>query len=211
MSILLVSHLIQEWSSFVNEFITQDTREIRSLENDHVLKASQTELEKRYVEKVLIRPLILHTDKYCIEKQSGTQIDVSHDIRRGGFRGQRAIIQGTRLDIAIPYEGDAFLWKIRASTFSVSGYPEIEVRNNEIMFSVSFPDDSANPAQVKSEIDRQVNSLADAVNNLHKDVENHNKSAPDLIRSAIQRKRELAESTIGTVEKLGIPIKGRDT
>lgn len=190
--------------------IEKVTREIQSLENDYVLKASQAELEDYYVEKVQIRPLILHTDQYYIENQSGTKIDVSHDFRRAVFPGERAIVQGTLLDIAVPYEGDAGLWRLQASTFSVSGYPEIEVRDNEIMLTVTFPDDSADPAKTKSDIDRQIRSLADAVNYLRRDVENHNKSAPGSVKSAIQRKRQLAESTVGAVAKLGIPIKRRD-
>ena len=190
--------------------IEEVTKEIQSLENDYVLKASQAELEDYYIEKVLIRPLILHTDQYYIENKTGTKIDVSHDFRRAVFPGERAMVQGTRLDIAIPYEGDSSLWRIRASTFSVSGYPEIEVRDNEIILTVTFPDDSADPARMKSDIDRQIRSLADAANNLKRDVENHNKSAPGSIKSAIQRKRQLAESTVGAVAKLGIPIKRRN-
>jgi len=190
--------------------IEKVTKEIQSLENDYVLKASQTELENHYIEKVLIRPLVLHTDQYYIENQAGTEIDVSHDFRRAVFPGRRAVVQGTRLDIAIPYEGDAILWRIQASTFSVSGYPEIEVRDNEIVMKVSFPDDSVDPTKMKSDIDRQISSLAGAVNNLKRDVENHNKSASGTVKSAIQRKRQLAESTVGAVAKLGIPIKRRD-
>lgn len=190
--------------------IEKVTKEIQSLENDYVLKASQTELEDYYVAKVLIQPLMLHTDQYYIENQSGTKIDVSHDFRRAVFPGERAIVQGTRLDIAIPYEGDAILWRIQASTFSVSGYPEIEVRDNEIILTVTFPDDSADPSKMKSDIDHEIRSLADAVNYLRLDVENHNKSAPGSVKSAIQRKRQLAESTVGAVAKLGIPIKRRD-
>lgn len=186
------------------------TKEIQSLENDYILKASQTELENYYTEKVLIQPLVLHTDQHYIENQKGTEIDVSNDFRRAVIPGRRAVVQGTRLDIAIPYEGDAVLWRIQASTFSVSGYPEIEIRDNEILFTLTFPDDSANPARIKSNIESQIRSLADAVNNLKRDVENHNKSAPQSVKSTIHRKRQLAESTIGAVAKLGIPIKRRD-
>ena len=190
--------------------IERVTKEIQSLENDYMLKASQAELEDYYVEKVLIRPLILHKDQYYIVNQAGTKIDVSHDFRRAVFPGEKAIVQGTRLDIAIPYEGDSDLWRIRASTFSLSGYPEIEVRDNEIILTVSFPDDSPDPTKMKSDIDRQISSLAKAVNYLSRDVENHNKSALGSVKSAIQRKRQLAESTVGAVAKLGIPIKRRD-
>lgn len=186
------------------------TQEIQSLDNEYVLKASQTELEQFYVDKVTVQPLILHADQFYIENQTGTRIDVSHDFRRAVFPGERAIVQGTRLDIAIPYQGDPELWRIRPSTFTLSGYPEIEVRDDSVVFSVSFPDDSANSSSLKSEIDRQIKSLADAVQNLRHDVDNHNRSAPQIVKSVIQRKRQLAESTTGAVATLGIPMKRRD-
>jgi hypothetical protein len=42
-------------------------------------------------------------------------------------------------------------------------------------------------------------------------VENHNNSAPNAIRQALERKRTLAQSATGAVAALGIPIKRRDT
>jgi len=185
-------------------------KEIQSLDNEYVLKASPVELEDYYIDKVIIRPLVLYDDQYYIENQIGTQIDVSHDFRRAIFPGKRAIVQGTRLEIAIPYEGDPWLWRFRPSAFSLTGYPEIEVRDDVIVFSVQFPDDSADHNSLKLEIDRQVKSLADAVQNLKRDVEKHNNSAPQIIKLSIQRKRELAESTVRTIAALGIPVKRRD-
>lgn len=189
--------------------LTKVTREIHSLENEYVLKAPASELEEYYVEKVTIKPLVLHSEDYFIEKQSATRIDVSHDFSRVS-PGERAVVPGTRLDIAIPYEGGPLLWKIRASTRSLSGYPEIEIRDDNIAFSVVFPDDSANPDKLKSEIEKQVKSLADAVQHLRHDVDNHNRSAPEQVKAALQKKRETAKATIGAVEQLGIPVKRRD-
>jgi len=185
-------------------------KEIQVLDNEYVLKASQAELADYYIEKVKIRPLTLHIDQYYIENQTGTKIDVSQDFHRAVFRGERAVVQGTRLDIAIPYEGDSLLWRIRPSTFSLSGYAEIEVRDEIIILSITFPDDSADSQKLKSHIDRNIQSLADAVQNLKRDVENHNNSAPQTVSSALQRKRHLAEATTGAVSALGIPMKRRD-
>ena len=183
------------------------TQEIWALENEQVLSSSLTELEDYYINKVIISPLILHTDVFYIEGQTGTQIDVSHDIQRAVFPGERSIVQGTALDIAIPFEGDPTLWKIRPSTFSMSGYPLIEVRGDVVILSVSFPDDSV---PKRSEIDRQIQSLANAVQNLKNNIDAHNQTAPQTIKSALQRKRVKAESTIGAIAELGIPIKRRD-
>ncbi len=107
--------------------IEQVTKEIQSLDNEYVLNASLTELEDYYISKVIIEPLVLHDDQYYIENQTGTQIDVSHDFRQTVIHEERAIVQGTRLDIAIPYEGDPILWKIRPSTFSLCGATEAAI------------------------------------------------------------------------------------
>lgn len=186
------------------------TSEINSLDNEYVLKASNTELEEYFIEKVLIEPLVLHSDKRYIKNQSGAQIDVSHDFSRAVFPGERAVVRGTRIDIAIPYKGDPMLWKIRASTFSMGGYPDIELRNNEVLFSISFPDDSAESDQIRSNIERNTKSLEDAIGYLKNDVTNHNNSAPNTIKQVLARKRTLAQSTTGAIAALGIPVKRVD-
>lgn len=184
--------------------------EIKALGNEYVLKASEAELEEYFTDKALIEPLVLHSDQQYIKNQSGTQIDVSHDFRRGVFPGERAVVRGTKIDIAIPFEGNPMLWRIRASTWSFGGYPDIEVSNGEILLSVSFPDDSANPDQLKADISRNIKSLEDAVGYLKNDVANHNNSVPNTVKQALKRKRELAQATTGAVAALGIPVKRAD-
>jgi hypothetical protein len=185
--------------------------EINSLDNEYVLKASPTELEQYFVEKVLIDPLVLHEDQRYIKNQTGSEIDVSHDFRRVVFPGERAVVKGTRLDIAIPFEGDPMLWRIRASTFGLGGYPEIEIHDDEVVFSVSFPDDSAEQDKLRADIESHTKSLEDAVRYLKRDVDNHNNSAPNRIRETLARKKTLAQSAVGAVTALGIPIKRKDT
>ena len=186
------------------------TVEINSLDNEYVLKASPTELEQHFIEKVLINPLILHLEERYIKNQSVTGIDVSHDFLRAVLPGERAIVPGTIIDIAIPFEGDPMLWRLRASTFSMGGFPEINILQSEIVFSVRFPDDSADPNKLRSEVENITKSLAEAVGYLKRDVDNHNNSAPNAIRQALVRKRTLAQSATGAVAALGIPVKRRD-
>ena len=109
--------------------------EINSLENEYVLKASQAELEEYFINKVLIEPLILHSEERYIADQSGTEIDVSFDFGRDVRPGERAVVRGTKIEIAIPFDGDPILWRIQASTFSYSDYPDIEIKGSEILFS----------------------------------------------------------------------------
>lgn len=196
----------ETFRNLVNSIVT----EINSLDSNYVLKASQSELEDHFIEKVLIEPLILHPDDRYIKNQAGTQIDMSRNYRHGLYPEKSFFVQGTKVDIAIPFEGDPMLWRIRASTFSLGGYPEIEIGSKEIVFSVRFPDEAAQSDQLRSEIDRNTQSLSEAVRYLTTDVTNHNNSAPNAIKQALARKRTMAESTTGAIAGLGIPIKRVD-
>lgn len=197
------------FATFSN-IVNSVTNEINSLENEYVLKASEAELEEYFTKKVIIEPLVLHHVEQYIKKQSGTQLDSNQGYRRAVFPGERASVRGTKIDIAIPFEGDPMLWGLQASTYSISGYPDLTINNGEVIFSISFRDDSANPEQLKSEVDRIIRSLEEAVSRLRNDVNNHNNSAPNIVKQALKRKRELAQSAIGVVSALGIPVKRAD-
>lgn len=187
------------------------TKEINELNNEYVLKASEAELEDYFIDKVSIQPLVLHLDQRYIKSKTGTQIDVSNDFRRANFPGDRHVVRGTKIDIAIPFEGDSMLWSVRASTYTITGYPELTINNGEIEFSFSFPDDSPNAEYLKNEIERYTKSLTEAVNYLNNDVRTHNNTAPNTVRQVLKIKREIAKSSIGVIEALGIPVKRADS
>ena len=183
------------------------TNEIKSLDNNYVLKASEVELEAYFIGKMTIEPLEFHSEEYYIKNESGTPIDVSHDFNRAVFPGERAVVSGTKVDIAIPFSGTSWLWTVRASTFSVSGYPDIEINNGEVLLSISFPDDLADSDRLRANIDRDIQSLKDAVQYLKNDVMGHNTSAPSVVKQALESKRNLARAATGAVAALGIPVK----
>jgi hypothetical protein len=185
--------------------------EIRGLENSYVLRCSPTELEEHYLDQALIEPLKLHIDEYHIEDQRSVQVDARRDPNRIFFPGDHSHhIHVTELTIAIPFEGDQNLWKIQASTYSLSGYPEIDLRGDTVLLRFQFADDAADSNRIKQEIDQQVRRLGDAVQNLSRDVEQHNASAHATIKAELERKRKQAQAAAGAVSAIGIPIKRRD-
>ena len=200
------------FSTFRN-IIEKTNESIRSLENEYVLNSSPTELDDYYVNEVLLEPLILHSDQKYIKKQSGVKIDISRGYGRDFYfdSDEKVYVKGTKILVAIPFEGDPVLWRIRPSTYTMSGYPTIDIGYNEIVIEFSFPDNSANGNNLKSDIDSSISSLENAIGNLRRDVEQHNNSAPEAIKQTLKSKRELAESTVGAIASLGIPIKRSDS
>jgi hypothetical protein len=185
--------------------------EIRKLENEYVLKASPTELEQYYLQKILLQPLVLHANELQIEDRQGINFEVTHDFRRGVFPGERAFVRGTRLTVVIPFEGDQNLWRVRASTYTIGGgRPEITIQDGTIAFGVDFADDTANAEQIRHRIDQDTRSLSEAVNYLKNDVDQHNRTAADTIRQELDQKRKQAQATTGVLANLGIPIKQKN-
>ena len=181
--------------------------EISQLANEYIAKASIAELEEYFINKCTINPLILHADEYHIENTSSTQINVYSSIDRAIFPGDRASVQGTRVDVAIPFEGAPKLWRLRASTYTVSGYPNIEIRDNLIVIKYSFPDDSPDPARLKQQIQRDIATLSTGVGFLAQDIKNHNNSIMPTVHAALTRKHQNALAAMNAVASLGIPMK----
>lgn len=181
--------------------------EINRIENDYILKASLTELEQHYLDKATIAPIVLKSEEYYIQDTSGTRIDVSRDFNRAVFPGERLVVQGTRIEIAVPFEGDPQLWKMQASSFSLCGYPDIDIRSDCIVIAYTFPDDSPDPDRLKQRIQSDISSLSSAVTNLARDVENHNIKMKSVIPAALNRKHKNSLSAINAVAGLGIPMK----
>jgi hypothetical protein len=187
-------------SSF-RRLLESTQQEIALLENDYVLKASSTELEEYFLGKVTINPLVMDIDGKYIAKERLTAIPINDF-------GRRIEVSGTALDIAIPYRGDKALWQVRPSTFSLSGYPEIDVRDHMIVLTYIFREGSS-AESISAEIERRVRSLSEAVDSLARDVEIHNRSAADDIKKTLERKRASAANAVSTVAALGIPFKRR--
>ncbi|OHB61858.1 MAG: hypothetical protein A2Y76_14930 [Planctomycetes bacterium RBG_13_60_9] len=185
--------------------------EITSLEPEYVLKASRSELEEYYKEQLYIEPLLFYPDRWHIADPKQVDIDVTHDPNRCIPRGEQAIIPGTYLQVVIPFEGDPHLWRLGPSTQYVClHYPPIEVKDNNVILSVSFANDTANATIIKNNINVTVKQLSDTIDLLNKDIGDHNNRVPAWVKRAIEQKIEQAKSVTGVIEGLGIPIRKRD-
>jgi hypothetical protein len=197
-------------SDLSREFISEVKKEILNLDNEYVMKCSIAELEEFFVSKVTICALVLHTSNAFIQDRKNTPIEIRDDPRREVFRGERAVVPGTTIDIAIPYEGNPRLWHCTPSKHTLSPFPDIEVQNDRIVFSKSSPDDSAEQELSKPDIDATIASFADTVKNIRRDVEKHNEFAPKEVLKLVRQKRQTAESVLGVVSALGMPIRRRE-
>jgi hypothetical protein len=190
-------------SSALRTHLEQIVREIGNLDNEYVLKASPTELEQHYCSKVFVDSLALQAEARYINRQYAATVTISD-------YGNRAPQNATAVEIAVPYTGDKELWQLQPSSFNTGGYPEIEVREDVILFTHKFADQSADAEDISRRIQRDLDSLVRAVASSSQDVANHNQAAPVEVRRALAAKRAVAERATNALAALNIPMKRRD-
>ena len=93
----------------------------------------------------------------------------------------------------------------------MSGYPHIEIRQDRVTLSFSFPDDTANTQEIKGKINSDVKRLEETANTIHQDVVNFNSDLPGKIKAAIDARIARAREMTDVVVGLGIPIKRTTT
>jgi hypothetical protein len=183
-------------------------REIRSLENEYVLKASTTELEQHFVSKGKLDPLVVRPQERYVENTSKVEYDTSQgDFRRARIPGRRVMLPGTRVDVSIPFDGSPILWKVRPSSFTVCPLPEIEVGDGRISVSYCFPDASPKADELKQRIERNAGDLAQTAGSQARDVALHNEMLEKAVSDALAEKRAKALSAVNAVAALGMPFK----
>ena len=190
--------------------LDQVLEEIRGLSNDYVLKASASELEDHFVEKASLTTLRLDLEGQYIESQNNIKYEVSGDFARAIEPGQRAFVPGTSIEIAVPFEGDSGLLRVRPSRYTLSAPPQLRVHGNHLLVQFAFPDDAANSEQLKRQVQEALNFLDQATKQLSLDVENHNRQVRPQIAPALDAKRTKAMQATSAVAGLGIPMKRSD-
>src|SRR6266852_3818037 len=200
------AHLSEVLRSHLDKVLAQ----IKALDSEYVLKASPTEIERHFVDATLVNPLVLRVEEKTIGERKGIDVDVSHDRDRAVFPGERAIVRGTRVRIDVPFDGDRDLWSCAPSTYSVSGYPEIEISDDHISLYVAFPDDSPDSTALKRQVDSDISKLTQAVAIMASDIAGFNSGVPQQVRMALDTRLRRARETTDAVAGLGIPLKRSD-
>jgi len=197
-------------SDVLRAHLAKVVADIKALDSEYVLKASVAELENHFVDAAGVTPLVLRVDEKTIGERIGVDVDVSHDFRRAVLPGHHAVVRGTKVRVDIPFDGDAQLWKFRPSSFFLSGYPDLDVSSNLVSLSYIFPDDSADAAGLRQEIERDVSTLRQTVGNIASDVSMFNAAVPQHVRTALETRLRRAKETTDAVAGLGIPLKRAD-
>ena len=181
-------------NQLVNEIDNLNEEELQNTNEETFL----TYLEEKYS---LITP-ILDEVKTAITKETRKIETYDHIFQTTGT------VDGNRITFIVPFEGDAELFKYRASTFTFS-YPYASIKDGHLAF-IHDVSDSQDPDSLKNDFTNNLNSIKDGLSLVAKDVINYNQGLKLRAKTRIDQRKEKFKNDQKLITALGFPLVQRE-
>ena len=145
-----------DWFSVQEHQKKSLTDEIAQLDGNRLLNTSTDDLSGYFEKKYRLDVPILRENE-IVADQKETQIDVSRDPMRYIRDPSRPFyVTGTKVEITVPFDGDAEAFKIRPTSFTLSP-PIAEIRGGTLI--LEFQGTDLKTEQVRTSIDRTLSEI----------------------------------------------------
>jgi hypothetical protein len=173
---------------------------IQDLPANKLLSASEQDLIAALVEDCQLNVPVLK-EPYVAD--SGEQeVDVPLQAIYGGWRA----VPGTRIVIAIPFEGEPQFFDIQPQTFG-SELPQAEVENGEIRLTYLRYDHDTEA--LKRDFERALSTIQKNLSSLAESARTFNSQLEELVAPLLQQRKQKLLRDAGMVAALGLPLKKR--
>jgi len=193
--------------SQIESWGTQLRDEISRYSADALLNASVDSLVEYFVAGFSINAIELDTEGISVE-QDEVDIDIRHNPAYVVFdRSRPAMRRGTKFQFHVPFTGDAGLFGMRPSTFTLSGIAA-RIYGQELIFEVRQlePD----PAAARSEFERNLAATRQMVACQRDQIDAYHRQLPETSRSLVEARRTKLLADRLAVASLGYPMRVRD-
>ncbi len=167
---------------------------------DVILRRPLEELIAEIVERFRLDMLILDREGIVQLPNEEVEIDVSRDPMRLIIdRSRPFYVKGTALRIAVPFKGEAPLFKYRASPYNSPIPGEISEDKVVLTYIAENPD----PGAVRKNFEHRLGQIESALQMVRGRAEEWNRQLPEIARNQLEQRRSKLERDQGL--SLGYP------
>lgn len=177
------------------------SKAVRSLDPDAVLNTPVQDLVEMLYEKYRVEPVVLNLSS----RQSSGAKDIS--IPFDSWGGRTIEVDGTRVEVLIPFTGDEILLDIRASTYNMNP-PRFDVRGNNIVaaYEGRAPLD---PQNAKATIEQLIASIEQQLGWQRADIDPWNERLLESLPEQVEARRAKVLQDRELDAFLDVPVVGR--
>jgi hypothetical protein len=182
-------------------------QEVEGFDENRLLNTAPEDLKRYLVEKYSVTPITLLRDQWYADHQD-VQVDVRHDQMRWiDDRSRPTMVPGERVEVRVPFEGEAELFYAKANSYSLNP-PRAVIEKNEVVLRYDTPSDQ--PRDVRSLVDRALADIEQHLGWQRSMIDAHNSALAASAEDAIQQRRGRLLAQSQRAGALGIPIRRRE-
>jgi len=189
--------------------------QIEKYSNDEIMANDLNLLADNCYEQFFIEPIDICEEEF--DKRSIVQRKIKRRVDPfwRDVRGQEyVLVDGLSLTFFFAYSGDSNLFKCQASTFSLSGYPEMELRNGYLVLNYEVPlnemQSDEDKEKLMKQVERDVSSIKQGASYANKDVSAFNHSLWQSALNMFQLRKKKVEQFYSVSKLFEVPVKKND-
>jgi hypothetical protein len=181
---------------------------VLSLPPNQLLNASEQDLIDSLVDEYRFNVPVLDEDASYIADSNETRVDARLDPKRMVVdRSRPCPILGNRHVIAVPFNGDAGLFKVRPHIFQ-SGRPQAEIGVDELRLTFIRTDHDAEA--LSRDYQREMGPIRDYLRSLRESADQFNLKLLTLVKSEITKRKNHLLANAAMTAALNLPLKRRE-
>lgn len=174
---------------------------VRTLDADTVLSTPLEDLVDQLTQRFIVNPITLHLDRRTSPGAKDAPVRVE------GWSGRSVEVDGTRIEVHIPFDGDPVLLDIRASASTLNP-PRFGVGKQHVVISHEGRA-PLEPEQVRGAIDRTIEDIEKHLQWQRADIDPWNERLRTDLRQRLEARREKVLSDRALDAFLEVPIVER--
>ena len=200
--------LTNQWSAV--------SRKIDSLTNEEIMANDLDVLAENIYAEFFIEPVKIQEEDFSKRSiRQGRIKKYIEPIFRSPYDNREYVdMDGVIGLFHFPYTGDESLFKCRASTFSLSGYPEIIVQGGDVIFriekSLSEMKATGSKERILAEVNRNLESIRSGIEYANNDVKAFNLNLRDKILAELQKKLDKVQSFFDIANMFEVPVEKKE-
>jgi hypothetical protein len=179
------------------------TKSSSNIDDNRLLNTPTDDLVDEIVRKCALDVPVLDKEGSWIDSAEGP-VAVQDYWRRGVEPGYT--VQGTILQLSIPFTGDADFFEIQPSTCNYSA-PRARISNDTVIIGYSAVELKAE--QAKAELNRSIDAIEQHLVWLRQSIEPFNEKLHTIVRSSVEARKAKVLKDRNSVAALGFNLKPR--
>jgi hypothetical protein len=181
--------------------------EVESMDANHLLQVSETDLVDHIVHEYPIEPVSLLKDQMYVTEPQEVDIDIAGDPNVFALPGQPVIVRGVAFSVVVPFTGSEVVFYCRPTTFDFNP-PVGRIESKDLY--LDFRQTQRNSNAIKKTMDQSIAHIEGYLQSGEAQVRQYSQRLVQEVRQAIAARKNRLLANQGLVASLGLPMKRRD-